>query len=100
MTKTRRKLRSWPAPNQSPEHFTKSGELTRQPPAQEKPMAVIVQTEPARKTKGPVRREIPGNRGREVMRGVMQSGTLRVAQTSVHFHASNEILQTEITAVG
>src|SRR5580700_4149601 len=63
-------------------------------------MAVVVQTEAARKTKGPVRWKIPRNYRREVMRRVVQAETLSVTKASVHFYTGNEIFRTEITVVG
>ena len=72
----------------------------RKPPAQQQSMAVVVQTEAGRKTNGPVGGKIPRDHGRDIVRRAVQPRTLCVAQTSVHFHSGNEVLWTEIAAVG
>src|SRR5271157_5490553 len=96
----KRSLFSWPASEETPDDFAKARELPRKTPAQQKPVAVVVQTEAARKPKSPVRWQIPCDHGREVVRCIVQTGTLRVAQTSVHFHPGNKILPAKITALG
>jgi len=68
-------------------------------PTQQQSMTVVVQSEATRKTDCPIRREIPGDDWGEVMRRVVQAGTLRVAQASVHFHSGYKILWAEIAAV-
>src|SRR5208337_1672043 len=75
---------SSPPPKPSADHLTKAGELPGKPPAQQKATAVVIQTEAARKPDGPVRRKIPSDCGRKIMRRVVQSNTLRVAQAAVH----------------
>ena len=100
ITEMKRSGFSWTASKQSPDRFTKAGELVRYAPAQQKAVAVVVQTEAIRKTESPIRWEIPRNCGCEIMRCVMQAGTLRAAQPSVHFHSRKQILAAQIAAVG
>src|SRR5208282_4307103 len=96
---TSQRAPSWPTSEETPDHLTKARKLTRKPPAQQQSMTVVVQSEATRKTNGPVRREIPSHLRGQVMRSIVQTGTSRIAQTSIHLHSGNKILPAEITAV-
>src|SRR5277367_2249357 len=61
-------------------------------------MTIIVQTKTRRQSQCPVRRQIPCRDCRKIMRSVVQSEAVAIAETPIHFNSGDEILRTE-TAV-
>ena len=62
-------------------------------------MAVAVQPECRREAKGPTGRKIPREARRQIVRCVVQAEAPAVAESAVHFHTRNEMLQAEVAAV-
>jgi hypothetical protein len=73
-------------------HFSEPGKLSRYTPPHQKSMAAVVQTKARRHAKCPPGRQIPGRDRRDVLRGIVQSHMVAVAEGAVHFNAGREIL--------
>jgi len=63
-------------------------------------MTLIVQAESRGQAQSPVRRQIPGDDRRQVMRSVVQPKGVTVTESAVHLDSGNEILTAERTALG
>ena len=63
-------------------------------------MTVVVEAEARRQTEGPVGGQVPGNDGREIVRGIVQAKTVAVAESAVEFDSGDEILRAETTVLG
>src|ERR1700690_329388 len=82
------------------QHLSKAREFSRDSPAQQQAMAIVVQAETARKPERPVGWQVPRDGWRQVMRSVGQARTLCVSEPAIHFKARDEILAAEIAMVG
>jgi len=63
-------------------------------------MTIVVEAEARRQTEGPVGGQVPGNDGREIVRGIVQAKTVAVAESAVEFDSGDEILRAETTVLG
>src|ERR1700751_459809 len=79
---------------------TESRKLSRNAPAQQELMAVVVQPKSGRQPQSPARRQIPGDKRRQIMRFFRESEAGTIPQASVHLDASHEILPAETAAFG
>src|SRR5580692_2936412 len=74
--------------------------FSRQAPTKKKSMTGVVQAEAWGDAQRPVRREVPGRHGRQVVRSVLQTETVAVAETPIHLYSDDEVFRAEITALG
>src|SRR5271166_5531108 len=58
-------------------------------------MAVVIEAESGRKAQRPIRRQIPGNNRRKVVRRIVQTETVPVTEAAIHLNAGDEVLRAE-----
>src|ERR1700676_681050 len=80
-------------------HFREPGKLSRYTPPHKESMAVVVQTKARRHAKCPPGRQIPGRDRRDVLRGIVQSRMVAVAERAVHFDAGREVLRAKTAPI-
>src|SRR5262249_26052806 len=76
------------------------GDLVGDAHAQQKAMAVAVEAEGRRQAQSRSGRQAPGEDGRQVVRGVLEAETCRVAEAAVELDAGDEVLAAEGAGAG
>src|SRR5450432_1951252 len=76
---------------QSADHRAEPGDFSRHSPTQKKTGALVVQAKTGGEAQRPAGGHIPGRHRRQIMRSVVQSETVAVAQAAVHFRADDKI---------
>src|SRR5258706_13759033 len=79
----------------APDGRAEARELSRDAPAQQESVAVVVQAKAGRQAQGPVRWHVPRNHRRQVMRRIVQAETVAATKAAIHLKSCDKILTGE-----
>src|SRR5258706_5179107 len=74
----------------APDGRAEARELSRDAPAQQESVAVVVQAKAGRHAQGPVRWHVPRNHRRQVMRRIVQAETVAVTKAALHLKSCDK----------